>query len=39
MLRFWRELRRRKLGMVGVFVLLAITAAALAAPVLATAPP
>ncbi len=39
MLRFWRELRRRKLGMAGVFVLLVITAAALAAPVLATFPP
>jgi peptide/nickel transport system permease protein len=39
MKRFWRELRRRKLGMVGVFVLIVITAAALAAPLLATTPP
>lgn len=39
MRRFWRELRRRKLGMAGVFVLIVITTAALAAPLLATAPP
>jgi len=37
--RFWRELRRRKLGMVGFLVLLAIVSAAMAAPLLATAPP
>jgi peptide/nickel transport system permease protein len=37
--QFWRELRRRKLGLIGVVVLVVIAAAALAAPFLAATSP
>ncbi len=39
MRQLWRELRRRKLGMVGVIVLVVVAVAALSAPALAPYPP
>lgn len=39
MRQLWRELRRRKLGMVGVIVLIVVGLAALSAPALAPYPP